>query len=252
MYRKIRLVIYHTPTSRGIVKQPIPCKDSYLGIDFFEDKLYQMTNFIPIFPLGTVVYPGEKVNLHIFEPRYIQLINECVAASKPFGIPVIANHKLQEMGTLVQVNAVVQTYDNGEMDITIEGHDVFKILEVIKTIPDKQYSGAIVNYPHNEQVVRASIMEKILGNLRTMHQLLNITKDFKKPDDLLTSYDIAHHAGLSLEQEYEVLQLLFESQRLEYIKRHLAKSTPVLQEAKSLVEKVKLNGHFKNLDSSDW
>lgn len=211
-----------------------------------------MTNFIPIFPLGIVVYPGEKVNLHIFEPRYKQLIGESVTGSKPFGIPVTIENKLMDAGTLVRVNEIVKTYENGEMDIIIEGQEVFKILEVVKTIPEKLYSGAIVNYPPNEISVRTTIMEKIIVSLRIMHQLLDINKDFKKPDEKLASYDIAHHAGLSIEQEYEVLQLMFESQRLEYIRRHLLQSIPVLQEAKLLVEKVKLNGHFKNLDSSEW
>lgn len=211
-----------------------------------------MTNFIPIFPLGIVVYPGEKVNLHIFEPRYVQLINECFSERKPFGIPVIIEQALKDTGTLVRIAEVVKTYDNGEMDISVEGQEVFTILEVIKSIPEKLYSGAIVNYPVNEMVTRNTIMKQILGNVRTMHQLLDISKEFAKADDALTSYDVAHHAGLSLQQEYEVLELLFESQRLEYIKRHLAKTIPVLQEAKSLVEKVKLNGHFKHLDSSGW
>ena len=62
-----------------------------------------MTNFIPIFPLGLVVYPGESLNLHIFEPRYKQLIQECHAAKKPFGIPTVINNKLQEFGALVEI-----------------------------------------------------------------------------------------------------------------------------------------------------
>jgi Lon protease-like protein len=62
-----------------------------------------MTNLIPIFPLSIVVYPGEQLNLHIFEPRYRQLINECFATKKPFGIPAVINDKINEMGTLVQV-----------------------------------------------------------------------------------------------------------------------------------------------------
>jgi len=55
-----------------------------------------MTNFIPIFPLGIVVYPGESLNLHIFEPRYRELILECIENSKPFGIPVVIENKLME------------------------------------------------------------------------------------------------------------------------------------------------------------
>ena len=55
-----------------------------------------MTNFIPIFPLSIVVYPGEDLNLHIFEPRYKQLIAECIATKKPFGIPAVIGNNMNE------------------------------------------------------------------------------------------------------------------------------------------------------------
>ena len=71
-----------------------------------------MTNFIPIFPLGIVVYPGEQLNLHIFEPRYKQLINESYETKKPFGIPAVVNEKINDMGTLVQVKEISQVYED--------------------------------------------------------------------------------------------------------------------------------------------
>ncbi|MGN6493853.1 MAG: LON peptidase substrate-binding domain-containing protein [Agriterribacter sp.] len=208
-----------------------------------------MTNFIPIFPLSVVVYPGEAINLHIFEPRYKQLIHECFQEAKPFGIPSVINHKIEELGTLVTVTEIVKTYDNGEMDISTRGVSVFRILEIIKNIPDKLYSGAIVNYPDNDETGNQEMMKKLLGNLREMHRLLNISKSFKKADEELTAYDIAHHAGLSIEQEYELLGLTRELQRQEYLKRHLNKVIPILNETEALKEKIKLNGHFRNLDS---
>lgn len=70
-----------------------------------------MINFIPIFPLNIVVYPGEQLNLHIFEPRYKQLIRECVLEKKPFGIPTVIDHKLEEYGTRVFVTEIVKEYD---------------------------------------------------------------------------------------------------------------------------------------------
>lgn len=208
-----------------------------------------MTNFIPIFPLGIVVYPGEEINLHIFEPRYKQLINECFHDTKPFGIPTVINHKIEELGTLVMVTELVKTYDNGEMDIRAKGQEVFRILEVVKTIPDKLYSGAIVTYPDNDHAGNKEVMKKLLGSLREMHRLLKISKSFKRADEDLTVYDIAHHAGLSIEEEYELLGLTRELQRQEYLKRHLNKVIPVLNETEALKEKIKLNGHFRNLDS---
>jgi preprotein translocase subunit Sec63 len=92
-------------------------------------------------------------------------------------------------------------------------------------------------------------MQKVVSAIRELHRLLHIEKDFHKPDEELGAYDIAHHVGLSLEQEYEVLGLLREEQRQEYIKRHLGKVLPVIAEMETLKEKVKLNGHFKNLSS---
>ena len=209
-----------------------------------------MTNFIPVFPLGIVVYPGEMVNLHIFEPRYKQLVNECHTEGKPFGIPTVIDNKLNEMGTLVKITELVKVYDNGEMDIRTQGMRVFRVLELIKTVPDKLFSGAIVNYPDNiEGPGKRDLMHKVINAVRELHRLLNITKDFHKPDEELGTYDIAHHAGLTLEQEYELLGLLQEVQRQEYLKRHLGKVLPVIAEMETLKEKVKLNGHFKNLSS---
>ena len=209
-----------------------------------------MTNFIPVFPLSIVVYPGETVNLHIFEPRYKQLINECYSEGKPFGIPTVIDNKLNEMGTLVRVTEIVKVHDNGELDIRTVGLRVFRVLELIKAIPDKLFSGAIVNYPDNiEGPGKRELMKKVVNAIRELHRLLNIEKDFKKPDEELAAYDIAHHIGLSLEQEYEVLGLLREEQRQEYIKRHLGKVLPVIAEMETLKERVKLNGHFKNLSS---
>jgi uncharacterized protein len=210
-----------------------------------------MTNFIPIFPLGIVVFPGEQLNLHIFEPRYRQLINECFSNGKPFGIPAVVNNQVVEIGTLVQVKEISKVYEDGKMDIKTEGLKVFRILELIKQVPDKLYSGAIVTYPDNSNQSKASLLQKVVAAVRELHRSLNITKDFKKPDAELCSYDIAHHAGLSLEEENELLGLLAELQRLEYLKRHLNKVLPIVSEMESLKERVQLNGHFKNLSGFD-
>jgi len=69
----------------------------------------------------------------------------------------------------------------------------------------------------------------------------------EKNDEEVKSFDVAHHVGLSLEEEYEMLHLLQERQRQEYLKRHLTKVIPLVAEMEQLKEKIKLNGHFKNL-----
>lgn len=206
-----------------------------------------MTNFIPIFPLGIVVYPGESLNLHIFEPRYKQLIEECHAGKKPFGIPSVIDNRLQDYGTLIQIHEITKVYENGEMDIKTQGERIFRILEVIKEIPDKLYSGAIVNYPETYEQGNPEMMRRVMNSIRELHRMLNVQKDFNKEDHRIKSYDVAHHIGLSLQEEYELLHLPDERQRQEYLRRHLTRVIPLVAEMETLKEKIKLNGHFKNL-----
>jgi Lon protease-like protein len=210
-----------------------------------------VTNFIPIFPLGIVVYPNEKLNLHIFEPKYKQLITECIANKKPFGIPTVIKKKIQEYGTMMEVEELSKTYNNGEMDIKTKGLKTFRILEIIKEVPDKLYSGAIVNYPTAIDKGKPELMMKVMASVKELHQYLKIKKDFLKDDSELKAYEVAHHIGLTLEEEYELLKLPDEKQRQEYLKRHLAKVLPMMKNMQHLKEKIKLNGHFKNLEGFD-
>ena len=152
-----------------------------------------------------------------------------------------------ELGTLVEIVEITKVYDNGEMDIKTKGVEVFRILEVVKDLPGKLYNGAIVNYPENSDKSNGPLMQKVMEIIRQLHSILKVNKAFKKQDDELRSYDVAHHAGLSLEEEYELLGLFHELQRQEYLKQHLLKVLPVVAEMEALKKRIQLNGHFKNL-----
>ena len=210
-----------------------------------------MTKFIPIFPLNIVVYPGENLNLHIFEPRYIQLIKDCLAENKPFGIPSVQKSGISELGTTVKILSIENEKENGEMDIKTIGESVFRILETVEDIPNKLYKGAIVNFPHNILNVASSKMNVILNELRLFHELLEIEKKYKKMDTDLCSYDIAHHIGLSLQEEYELLTLLREEQRQEFALNQLKKIIQTTIELQNLKERILLNGHFRKLSINE-
>ncbi len=210
-----------------------------------------MTNFIPIFPLNIVVFPGEQLNLHIFEPKYKQLIRECYDEKKLFGIPTVLNGSISDIGALVRIVSIEKEHENGELDIKTEGVKLFSVLEIIKEIPDKLYSGAIVSYPENVETGIDSKMKKILQEVRYFHELLEVNKEYKKGDDILCTYDIAHHIGMSLEQEYEFVNLMREDQRQEYIQRHLRKIIPTIEELQNLKKRIQMNGHFRKLSIED-
>jgi Lon protease-like protein len=211
-----------------------------------------MTNFIPIFPLDIVVYPGEPLNLHIFEPRYKQLIKECLETKKTFGIPSVHEKRIEQYGTVMEITELVKEYDNGEMDIKTRGLNIFRVLEVVKEIPEKLYSGAIVNYPENitekgDSIVATNVVQEV----KRLYSLLNLSEKFPLNDDSVVSYEIAHFVGLSREQEYELLCIFTELQRLEYIRRHLNSMIPVIKELEEVKARIQRNGHFRNLSLKD-
>lgn len=213
-----------------------------------------MTNFISVFPLDIVVFPGETLNLHIFEPRYKQMVKDCLESGRPFGIPVVLKKTVKEYGTLIEITAVEKEYENGEMDIRTRGVQPFRILESIPEIPEKLYSGAIVNYPEffrRGDRGNRKLMDLVLAMMHELHKILKISKLYAVPESELLSFDIAHHVGLSTEQEYELLALNNETQRQEYLRRHLEHFIPAARETEALKEKIKLNGHFRSLKPED-
>lgn len=188
-----------------------------------------MTNFIPIFPLEIIVFPGETFSLHIFEPRYKQLVRECLLELKPFGIVPVLDGHLQDLGTLIDIEQLVKEYENGEMDIRVKGKSVFRVLEVVKEVPDKLYGGAIVTYPPNiMEVGTEHIAAVIMNEVKRLYSLRSIEEKLPSAQGDVHTYGIAHLVGLSKRQEYELLGLFTELHRLEFLRRHLNTLLPTI------------------------
>lgn len=207
-----------------------------------------MTNFIPLFLLKIVVYPGEILNLHIFEPRYQQMVRECLDQKKPFGLPPVVENNVIELGTLMEITELVMEYEDGTMDIRTQGTGVFRILQQMPEIPEKLYSGGIVTYPENIMENGDDRLSRtIVAEVKRLYELLNVAEKFPTGQEEMISYEIAHFVGFSLQQEYEMLGLFTELQRLEYIRRHLNNIVPVIKELEEMKERIQRNGHFRNL-----
>ena len=210
-----------------------------------------MSERIPIFPLGVVVFPGQDLNLHIFEPRYKQLIQDTAKTKMPFGIPVVLEKTIGNWGTLVELVEIANVEADGRMDIRTRGLRVFRIQQLHATHPGKLYGSADVEYPAENRAGDAMVMRAVVAGVRKLHALLKVRKSFAKPLEELTSGDVAQHAGLSLQQEYEMLVLMDEGERQKYLLRHLEKALPVVAQMELLKEKVRLNGHFKSIPGLD-
>jgi len=205
-----------------------------------------MSDILPIFPLQLVAFPSEDLNLHIFEPRYRQMMRECEEQGITFGIPVYLNKRVQEYGTELKLVEVVKRYADGKMDICTKGIGVFVIEEFYSRIPNKLYAGAKVNKLQDNSKGDVMLSTQILEKVEELFELMNIRKEIPSATEF-TTFAMGHHVGFSMEQEYELLCIKSEEGRQEYMFNHLTQLLPVVREMEALRKRVQMNGHFKNV-----
>ena len=203
---------------------------------------------LPLFPLELVVFPNEPLNLHIFEPRYLQLIGECECDGTTFGIPAFINGKVSSHGTEVHLDKIVNRHPTGTLDITVIGLGRFRIVRFFNMMEDKMYAGGqIAPLTEDQRPLKRRLNPGLLDLFAEFFQLAGIQKPLPPRDQPFTVFSLGHFAGLSLEQEYEMLQMESERTRQEFISAHLSEVLPVIRGMRELQEKVKQNGHFRDL-----
>jgi len=200
-----------------------------------------MTNFIPLFPADTVVYPEELFKYTATDSRYIQLFKDCIEDQKQFGVQVILDGKKMEYGTLIDLAFFTE---NADGSITIEGKgvQVFRVLEVVHNLPGKKYSGAIVTYPENDKMkVHPKLSKLIFDEVRQLFEKLNIESVLPSNIPDWSSYDMAHRFGLTRMQEYELLTIFNEVQRMEYLRRYFNNIMPEVEDINLIKSRMNLN-----------
>ncbi|MGB5821627.1 MAG: LON peptidase substrate-binding domain-containing protein [Saonia sp.] len=205
---------------------------------------------MPLFPLQSVFFPGERIPLHIFEDRYKQLINDCLEEAINFGIPVYLNDSLA-YGTEMKLEEVMNTYDNGEMDIICTAKRVFKVLMFDNQMGEKLYAGGIIEFLDNIDDGAQSQKKTVLQYIQELYVLMNVPLTDISTEEF-NSYLLIHKIGLSVGQEHELLQMTRESERLKYIEMHLKTIIAVLKEVNRTKKIIEMNGHFRNFDPLDF
>ncbi len=205
---------------------------------------------LPLFPLQSVFFPGETVPLHIFEERYKQLINDCREEAITFGIPVYINDTIA-YGIEVQLVEVVNTYEGGEMDVVCVARQVFKVLTFDNQMEGKLYAGGIIEFMQSDNDASIDLRNRVLDKIKKLYDLMQVQFP---PTSLekFNSYAFAHKMGLTFEQEYELLKLTNETDRLAYIMSHLSTTIKVLEQIDRTKAVIEMNGHFRNFDPLDF
>lgn len=202
---------------------------------------------IALFPLNMVAFPGEAVNLHIFEPRYKALINDCLEEGSSFGIPAFIRNKI-ELGTEVEIVEVSKTYEDGRMDIKTIATNVFKVEEFWNPWGELEYAGGHVAYL-NEQKDQTD-MGKLYSFKENVARLFGWLGEVDIPDvaSISSVFDVGHKIGLKPDEEYDLIEMRSENDRLSFVLDHLENLLPALERAHNAQERIRQNGHFKHLD----
>lgn len=209
-----------------------------------------MTSRLALFPLQSVVFPGEHLPLHIFEERYKQLIHDCETTGITFGIPIYINNHL-EYGTEMELLEVVRNYKSGAKDVICKGLRVFKIRDFEHTEKGKIYAGGDVRFLEDKDDSTETLKNQLLELIYELYVHLEVPRPIL---DVTTfrSFTLAHKIGLSLQQEYELLKISSERARQEFLINHLLITIPIVQEMNRTKMIIELNGHFRNFDPLDF
>jgi len=205
-----------------------------------------MTKFLPLFPLQLVVFPGEKLKLHIFEPRYKQLIGECRDNNSTFGIPAFIDGRVAEFGTEMQLTSISQTYDDGRLDILVEGLAAFHLDEFFRTVPEKLYYGGRVTVLGNSPEAYSITTEELAEQYAKLHELMKTGHARDPFQTKNVSFQIAQEVGLTLSQKVELLSIEKEADRQLMLINHLHTIIPTLEGVQETRRRIRENGHFKS------
>lgn len=204
---------------------------------------------LPLFPLEVVLYPGEQLPLHIFEPRYRMLMARCLEENQQFGIVLAEAGKLAQVGSLARITQVLARYADGRMDILVTGEERFRIVQLYS---DQPYLTADVKQIVEPwQTPERALRERLI----TQHmRLLELVGRTVRPSIYQNvrylSYRIAPNAGLTVQQQQEVLELLTENERVAYLVAHLERLLPQVEQMEAVRRRVQSNGHFPEGHSS--
>jgi Lon protease-like protein len=196
---------------------------------------------LPLFPLELVLLPGIPLPLHIFEPRYKEMIGECIASEAPFGVIRALDDGIAEIGCTAEIITVTKEYPDGRMDLICEGRKRFEVLEVNR---DRSFLQAEVLIVPDEPGVP---VHEERGKAVQLHleilTLAGAVQDLSAADQNQLSFYLAGSLPLDLDFKQQLLSMRSEGQRIQAVTAYLENILPKLRRAARAREKAGGNGH---------
>jgi Lon protease-like protein len=205
---------------------------------------FVMNLLLPLFPLDLVLLPGVPLPLHIFEPRYKEMIKECLDEKRQFGIVRAKDEAFVNTGCTAEIINVLKSYPDGRMNILVEGQKRFEVLQLNQ---ERSFLQAEVFYLEDESDPAASEeVEKALQLHGEIMQLAGARPDEpEKADVSQLAYRLAGSLPFDPDFQQALLELNSEAKRIRAIISFFERILPVLHRNASAKQRAGGNGHVK-------
>jgi Lon protease-like protein len=202
----------------------------------------QTVERFPLFPLGLVLLPGEKVPLHIFEERYKQMIGECLHEDREFGIIWLSDEALKDVGCAARISRVLERFDDGRMNIVVEGTTPFRLE---RRIGELAYPAGDVELLDDDPGTDDAALERARKSYADLVEQVTDTRPEPEALAELDAYGLAATLEIAASAKQALLELRSEPARLEQLEALFDEALKRIRTATRVAEQASGNGHLK-------
>jgi Lon protease-like protein len=199
-------------------------------------------SLLPLFPLDLVLLPGTPLPLHIFEPRYKEMISECLDLKKSFGVVRAKEEGVAEIGCTAEIISIAKKYSDGRMDIVAQGRERFEVMQVNQERPFLQ---AEVLYLQDEPVKASP--EEIAQALTLQGEIVRLAgsdpPERSGEDTAQLSFNLVGPLPLDLDFKQTLLGMKSESERMQAVISYFEAILPNLRRTVQVRQRAGGNGH---------
>ncbi len=195
---------------------------------------------VGLFPLGIVLLPTEQLPLHIFEERYKELIGECLERDDEFGLVYADDDGLRDIGTRARVTEVLTRFEDGRLNVLVEGGDRFRLLEL--TDGRSFSTGRIGAIADDGESAETAAVDEALRLFETLRELTNSDVEVPERSAPQLSYALAAKVELPVDDKLALLSETSERARMELVQDLLANAVLTAQRVRRAGERAATNG----------
>ena len=199
-----------------------------------------MMDELGLFPLGIVLLPTEQLPLHIFEERYKELVDECLEQDGEFGLVYADDDGLRDLGTRARVTEVLTRFEDGRLNILVEGGDRFRLVEL--TDGRSFSTGLVTPIEDVDDSAEEAAVDEALRLFGLLREVTESEVDAPERELSQLSFALAGKVELPADDKLGLLAETSERLRMELVQELLANAVLTAQRVRRAAERASTNG----------